>query len=216
MENIDDLSINPIRFSKYDKKIYSNASLSGWGVCCNGKRANGYWKENEKYLSINHLELLAAFFGLNIFGSELKNCQILLHIDNTSAIAYINRMGGVQFDNFSRVAKKLWQRCEMRKIWIFASYIESKRNAEADFELRWLELHTEIELFDSTFKNLCEGFVKPEIDLFASRKNAKCPTFVSWKKDPESIAIDAFTLPWNQLFFYAFPPSSIILRAFKK
>ena len=87
---------------------------------------------------------------------------------------------------------------------------------EADFKSRWLEPHTEIELSDSRFKNLCERFRKPEIDLFASRKNAKCPTFVSWKKDPESIAIDAFTLPWNQLFFYALPPSSVILRALQK
>ena len=67
---IDDLSINPIRFSKYDREIYSDASLSGWGVCCNSKRVNGYWKENEKYLSINHLELLVVFFGLKIFASE--------------------------------------------------------------------------------------------------------------------------------------------------
>ena len=66
----------------------------------------------------------------------------------------------------------------MRKIWILASYIELKRNVEADFESRWLEPHTEIELSDSTFKNLCERFGKPDIDLFAGRKNAKCPTFV--------------------------------------
>ena len=122
-KNINDLSINPIRCFKYDREIYSDASLSGWGVCCNGKRANGYRKENEKYLSINHLELLVAFFGLKIFASELKNCQILLHIDNTTAIAYINRMGGVQFDSFNKVSKKLWQWCKKRKIWIFASYI---------------------------------------------------------------------------------------------
>ena len=51
-KNIDDLFINPIRFSKYDREIYSDASLSGWGVCCNVGRAHGYWKKNKKYLSI--------------------------------------------------------------------------------------------------------------------------------------------------------------------
>ncbi|CAH2104176.1 unnamed protein product [Euphydryas editha] len=36
----------------------------------------------------------AAFFGLQIFAKYLRDCEILLRIDNTTAIAYINKMGG--------------------------------------------------------------------------------------------------------------------------
>lgn len=49
--------------------------------------------------------------------------------------------------------------------------------------------------------------------MFASRVNAKCKRYVSWKEDPKSFAIDAFTSSWKQNFFYAFPPLSIILRS---
>nr|CAH7751247.1 unnamed protein product [Callosobruchus chinensis] len=39
----------------------------------------------------------------------------------------------------------------------------------------------------------------PEIDLFASYLNKKCECFVSWLADPESIAVDAFTISWTGL-----------------
>ena len=48
------------------------------------------------------------------------------------------------------------------------------------------------------------------IDLFASRLNLKIDKFVSWKADPLAWAVDAFTLTWNNIMFYAFPPFSII------
>lgn len=59
-------------------------------------------------------------------------------------------------------------------------------------------------------------FGQPSIDLFASRLNKKCSTFVSWKTDPEAIAVDAFTMEWNSLNFYAFPPFSMVLQVLRK
>lgn len=40
--------------------------------------------------------------------------------------------------------------------------------------------------------------------------------FVSWHKDPEAMDVDAFTLDWSQLNFYAFPPFSVILKTLRK
>ena len=42
-----------------------------------------------------------------------------------------------------------------------------------------------------------------EIDLFASRINTQFPKCVSFKPDPTAFAIDAFTLDWSRLMFYA-------------
>ena len=55
----------------------------------------------------------------------------------------------------------------------------------------------------------------PEIDLFATRTNHKLPEYVSWKPDPRSVAIDAFSITWNK-FIYCFPPFSIIWKVLKK
>ena len=55
------------------------------------------------------------------------------------------------------------------------------------------------------------GFMQ-EIDLFASRINNQFTKYVSYKPDPSALAIDAFTLDWSKLMFYAFPPFSVILE----
>ena len=106
------LNNNPICSSHFDITIFSDASTAGWGISCNGKLSHNFWKKHERSLSINYLELNAAFLGLQCFASDLKDCQILLRIDNTTSISYINRMGGVQLENLSLIAKQIWGWCE--------------------------------------------------------------------------------------------------------
>lgn len=207
---------NFIKPPKFEIEIFSDASTTGWGIYCNGKVSRGLWSESEKQQHINFLELLAAFFGLKCFASEFSNCHILLRIDNTTAIAYINRMGSIQHPLLNNLSRKIWQWCEHRKIVIFASYIKSVHNTEADRESRNLDVETEWSLNDAYFEKIILYFGKPVIDLFASRHNTKCGRFVSWKRDPDAWAVDAFTLSWKIFFFYAFPPFSLILRILQK
>lgn len=215
-KNIGALSVNPIRYPAFDLEIFTDASKTGWGAACNGERAHGFWSKSEKLESINVLELTAVFFGLKCFAKNKKDCQILLRIDNTTAISYVNRMGGVQLKKLSNLAKEIWKWCEERNLWIFASYISSEDNTEADEESRKLQANTEFELKISAFNRIVKKFGKPDIDLFASRVNAKCKNYVSWKKDPQSIAVDAFTISWEGYYFYAFPPFSLIIRVLQK
>lgn len=101
-------SVKPISHFQPVVEIFSDASMSGWGVFCNEQRTHGYWNNNEKLNHINYLELLAAFFGLKCFGEKLSDCDILLRLDNTTAIAYINKMGGIQFPKLNELAKRIW------------------------------------------------------------------------------------------------------------
>jgi len=96
---------NPIRLHKFTAEISSDASLTGWGAHFQDRSTHGFWTKKEKQFSINYLELLAAFFALECFVSELRNCEILLRLDNTTAIAYINKAGGVQLPHLSELAR---------------------------------------------------------------------------------------------------------------
>ena len=40
---------------------------------------------------------------------------------------------------------------------------------------------------------------------YGSKLNSKCSRYVAWKPDPHAEAIDAFTVQWDNLFFYALP-----------
>lgn len=165
---------------------------------------------------INYLELFSAFFGLKCFAKELSNCNILLQIDNTTAISYINRIGGIRFRKLSDLAKVIWEWCEKRDLFIFASYILSKDNAEANFKSRRLSNDTEFELSDALFRKIVSEFGQPDIDLFASRVNAKCTDYVSWTRDPDAKAVYAFTLCWTEFFFYAFRPFILVTKVLQK
>lgn len=126
-------------------------------------------------------------------------------------------MGGIQYPHLNELAKKIWQWCETRKIWLFASYINTKENKEADEESRKIN-NPDIEwsLSNEVYIDIVNSLGTPKIDLFASRTNAKCDIYISWRPDPDAIAVDAFTLNWSQWFFYAFSPYSLILKCLQK
>lgn len=205
-----------IKDDTYATEIYSDASTTGWGAACDGRTASGQWSQDERRQHINSLELLAAFFALKIFAKDYSNCQILLRIDNSTAIAYINRMGGIQYPHLTRISRDIWQWCESKKIFIFACYIKSADNHIADAESRRTHPDIEWELSDSAYNTIVETLGEPTIDLFASRLNKKCKLYVSWHRDPDAYTVNAFTISWSNYFFYAFPPFSVILKALRK
>lgn len=51
---------------------------------------------------------------------------------------------------------------------------------------------------------------------FASRHNNHYVVYVGYMPDPVSIPVDAFTLDWYSLQFYAFPPFSVLNLAIMK
>ena len=63
-----------------------------------------------EYLT-NILELLAAFFALKRFCSHMNNCHIQIQIDNTTALAYINNMGGSKSKELNQLAVEIWEWC---------------------------------------------------------------------------------------------------------
>lgn len=215
IQNINSIK-NTLVIPNYELEIFTDASLTGWGAYSENTRANGGWKDNECTFHINYLELLAVFLGLKFFAREKYNTNILLRVDNTTAVSYINRMGGVQFPHLNDLTRNIWQWCEERNIWIFASYINTKDNKEADQESRRANPDIEWQLNNSEYQKIVATFGQPEIDLFASRTNAKCTTYVSWRQDPDAVAVDAFTLRWKSMFFYAFPPFPLILKCLHK
>lgn len=215
LKNIED-GHSPISFNEFDLEVFSDASSTGWGAYCNKNKCFGHWKDNEKTLHINELELKAAFLALKCFAKNLYRSHILLRIDNVTAISCINRMGSVQYEHLNIISRAIWQWCEVRKITIFASYINTKDNIEADKLSRKKFQDTEWELNNIAYEKITHCFGLPEIDLFASRCNAKCPMYVTWKKDPEAVSVDAFTISWKNKFFYAFPPFALIAKVLQK
>ncbi|XP_051165692.1 uncharacterized protein LOC127284339 [Leptopilina boulardi] len=206
---------NKIRTSIFDLEIFSDASTTGWGATCGNRNAKGFWSQEDKKRHINYLEIKAAFLGLKSFASSICHKQLLLRIDNITALAYLNKMGGIKHKDLNSLTREIWEWCKARDIWMFAEYVVSKENL-ADEGSRISNLDTEWELSQIAFKDIVKKFGKPTIDLFASRINNKCSKYCSWERDPEAHVINSFTVSWKYEFWYAFPPFSLITKVLKK
>lgn len=196
--------------------LYSDASKEGWGAVCKGDKAGGRWTVTESNCHINELETLAAFFALKSFCHSMTNCHINIYIDNTTAVSYINAMGGTHSLECNKITPEIWTWCIQRNIWVTAISLPGKENVDADRESRTFNDNTEWSLSENIFHSIVETYGMPSIDLFASRINRKVSRYVSWRPDPEAQFVDAFSCSWSQEQFYAFPPFSLILRCLKK
>ena len=59
-----------------------------------GQEAAGQWSLDESEQHINVLELTAGLFGLKSLCKDMKDTAIMLRMDNSIAVAYVNKMGG--------------------------------------------------------------------------------------------------------------------------
>lgn len=199
-----------------DLFIETDASGLGWGVNFNGQTSQGFWLQEELSKHINVLELKAALLGLQSFCNDFEKKHIRLKLDNTTAVAYINNLGGVKSIPCHKIAKEIWLWALERNIHLSAEHLPGSENVIADKASRVLDDNTEWELVMACFLEVNNNFGPFDIDLFASRLNKKVETYSSWKPDPYAKFIDAFSADWREFNFYAFPPFSLVLQCLEK
>ena len=214
-ENIKS-SFAPIKVQPVHYAIYSDASLEGWGGTDGEVDIEGRWGENEEISHINSLELLAAFLCLKSFCKNKLGIHVLLRLDNSTAVTYINKKCGMVSKYCNDLAFDIWSWAVKKDIWLSASHVPGVENNIADLKSRYFYDNKEWSLNPYIIEKVCEKFGKPEIDLFATRLNAKCELYVSFKPNPNAFAVDAFTQNWNDIKGYAFPPLSLIGRILAK
>ena len=196
--------------------VYSDSSNFAWGGVFKGQSTGGPWIGSEIEWHINEKELQAAFFTLKAFCSLFRNVHIRLHMDNTTAIAYVNGQGGKKHF-LNRIAREIWLWAQERLIWLSAEHIPGVQNVLADEASRSkYQTETEWHLKPSIFSNLQDIWGPLEVDLFASRLNYQCTNYFAWKPDPGAQAIDAFAQKWSDLKGFVFPPFSLIGRCIQK
>ncbi len=198
----------PIARPNPSKIIQSDASKLGWGAVCDSQKTGGRWAPDEGGAHINYLELLAAFLALKTFCSADVNIHVQLHLDNTTAIAYLNNMGGTKSTELNSLSIQIWEWCIQKSLWVSAVHIAGKLNCEADYKSRVFNDKHEYMLNKAVFQL--------NLDMFASRLNKQLDDYASWNPDPECKFVDAFSVNWKAYNFYAFQPFSLIPRCLQK
>ncbi|CAG2203580.1 unnamed protein product [Mytilus edulis] len=217
IENIHD-SYKPIVFKPPDRKIESDSSMLGYGALdvTNNLTLSGVWSLSERNKHIFFLELKAAFLALKAFCGRTRNEHVQLFLDNTTAIKYLNKMGGRK-EELNNLAKEIWLWCIHRQIWLSVFHIPGKLNIKADAlsrhksnsDMEWM-------IIDSIFECIMNKLGPCDIDLFASKHNNRLEQYVSFGPDVKALAVNAFSLTWNTFYAYIFPPFSVISAVLQK
>ena len=208
-------------FVNWHYEIYSDASTLGWGAALflNSQvlqRTGGRCSTREKTQHINYLELKAIHFALLAFKASIRNSNVSLNCDNTTAISYINKFGGCRNVSLNHLSRKIWIWCIDNKVSINAVHIPGLDNQIADTMSRKFSDNIEWSLDINIFDRLYQTFGTPQIDLFASRLNKKLSHYFSWRPDPFCCGVNAFAHTWDNIYGYAFPPFNQISKILYK
>ena len=189
-----------------DIQIESNTSLKGWGASAHGSQTGGPWSREERTLHINCLELLAATLAVKTFLKSQINKRVLLLLDNQTAVAYVNNLGGTVSTQATRLARELWMWCLERDILLTAQHLPGKENVIADTESKVMRNRSDWMLNPSIFQRMMCQFSYLEVDLLATRLTYQLPHFFSCRPDPLAEETDAFLQGCTHVKGYANPP----------
>jgi hypothetical protein len=178
-------------------------------------KTGGPWITADTNRHINELELLAAFNGLKCFASSAFRSTVEIYIDNTTAVAYINKKGGTKSSPLCSVALEINNWFEEREIDLYATYLPGKSNFVADAESRKQLSTGEWKLSTLAFVKIQQVW-QMKVDIFVSSWNTQLPIFISWLPYPGAWMTDAFTLNWKNVRSYSFSPFSLIPRCLSK
>ena len=150
--------------TEIDIVIDSDASLMGWGATSSQQRTGGPWSAKESKMHINCLELLAATFAVKTFVKKLTQVSVLLRIDNTTAVAYINNMEGKVSAELVALARSLWMWCLEKNIHITAQYLPGVQNTIADAESQTIVDRFDWKLNPNLYRRIDHLFGPIEVD----------------------------------------------------
>ena len=177
--------------------ISTDSSDFSWGAIQSQIKIQGLWRENQLDWHISIKELMAAFLALLLLIPNYRNGHILLSLDNTTAVAYLNYQGGTKSVQLSALVTEMWYWCLEKNILLSAVHIPGLKNVFADALSCLKNLSTEWMLNRGIVRQILAIYSLPDMDLFASALNHQVKKHVSWIEDPKAQAMDAFSVNWG-------------------
>ncbi len=145
--------------------------------------------------------------ALRQFRPLLLGKHVLVRMDNTAAVSYINRLGGIRSHRMSQLARHLlWSHTQFKSL--RAVHIPGQLNRAADALSRQLTFPGEWRLHPETIRLIWSRFGEAQVDLFASPESSHCQLYFSLTEGP--LGTDALACSWPRaLRKYVFPPVSL-------
>ena len=199
-------------------QLMTDSSKEAWSGVLFPYRVEQDWPPEFALQHSNTLELRAILLALHHFAPILRNNPVMIMSDNTTAVQCILRQGSYRSSVLMELTYAILTFCFQQNITLIPKHISGELNVLADQGSRRAPLPREWSLDRRSFKWLLRQALRhripsPQVDLFATRYNAKLTTFVSPVPDPLAVEVNAMSLDWNRWqSIYLFPPVNLLSR----
>ena len=193
-----------------DVSVWTDASPWGGGaVNTHGDYFQRSWSETESCQHINLLEIRAAREGIRALVDPHETVRP--HIDNTTACAYIRKIGGTRSVSLCQESLKLWREVVSRDVHVLSPFwLSSADNLEADFLSHQRLLAWDFQLRRREFRRICCQFqVKPTLDAFATSRTNQLSRYMTWERDESAVGQNCLDYYWDPVT-WLFPPVPLI------
>ena len=113
-------------------QLFTDASNEGWGAHLEQSSTQGLWSPQEKGLHINVLELKAVFLALRHFKDQCQDQTVLVAMDNSTVVAYINKQGETHSAEMCALLWRIMTWCHHSHITLKARHIPGCLNVMAN------------------------------------------------------------------------------------
>jgi hypothetical protein len=200
-------------------QLQTDASDLGWGACLlqNGKEIANCaqeWDETQRDLHITHREGLASALAVQHLTDHIPaNCTLHIQADASSTVTTWNKGSKIHAMNKHILPQLI--ALNQKRVRVRSSHIAGNKNTRADYVSRQPDAKN-YRLDPQVFLQMCSDHnYKPELDLFANRKNKQTKHFCSWRTDKDSMG-NAWDINWSTTKNWLNPPLELIGKALQK
>ena len=142
---------------------------------------------------------------------HLSGKVVALHLDNSTAKAYLCNQDGTVSPFLSRLACWILSLTDKHGITLLPTYIPTHLNVEADY-LSWDWLLPECHLLPHVAQAAFHLWGLPEVDLLASSCSTQCQHYFTLETplSQGALRLNAFSHPWTFQVSYVFPPLALV------
>lgn len=123
-------SIGPIVWGNQNVVISTDASTKGWGASMKDSHTEGEFSAREQENHIDIWELMAASFGLQAHRTHTTNTNMLPKMDNTSAVACINKIYLTKSIPMDKVTHSILEWAISKNNWIVDTHLPGQINKQ--------------------------------------------------------------------------------------
>ena len=198
-------------------QLFTDASHKGWGAHLDQKFHKGSVVRSGKKATHICPRIEGGLPGPSrlqgpVPESNSVSCDVQL---NSGSLH--QQQGGTHSVEMCALLWKIMTWCHHYHITLKARHIPGCLNVMADLLSRSNQVQsTEWSLHPQVFKQICQKWFTPHVDLFATHLNHKLPLYVSPIPDPRAWDIDALNINWTNLTAYAYPPTALLHKVIQK